>query len=270
MGIYMGSPWGQIRGKLFDTVGGVWKGINWCRNRVLPTQRGTLLKYRQLKDGILDPWEFSYPQMNIRRVSLQVLGYIARLNEVNLIIPVWEALVKKRAWVMTGLNAFVKRSAANFYHSLTDTSLEYDPTDNPADNCQILMSDGDLEPVASITSCTYDDTTGDLVIVWDPAIFTNGDPDDKAFILALKDHAVGGLMESIGRDGTWYPGTYLYGTALPLPPPGVDIARAAGTMTIPLPTGLDPTLLTAYLFFRDEQGIIGYSKSKCCEVTAPV
>lgn len=261
MGTYIGSPWGFIRGKIGDTVGGAWKGIDWARVRVLPTQRGTLDKYRQLKDGVIQPEVFSYPQMNIRRVILQVLGHIGRVNLSNLMYPVWEALVTKRGWTMTGINAFVKRSAATFFSTLTDKELEYDNDTNLPDPTTILMSDGDLEPAAGLLDATYDDATGAVVVTWDATTFTNGAESDYAFVVVLKLNPDSGLLESIGRDGTWYPGTFLYGTAVPTPPPGVQALRVDATMTLEIPIGLDPNNLYAYLFFRDAAAGIGHSPS---------
>lgn len=269
MGTYIGSPWGFILGKIGDTVGGKWRGINWNRVRVLPTQRGTLDMYRKLKDGLISPETFSYKQMNIRRVALQVLGHVGRMNLASLIYPVWAALVIKRAWVMTGINAFVRRNAANLYNSMTDRDAEYTIDTNDVDLCEILMSDGDLEGPAGITTCTYDELTGDLAMVWDPGIFTNGADDDESFIVVLKRDTDGGVMESVGRYGTWFPNLYMYGSAIPVPLPGVPVIRSDGTRTIVLPIGLAATELTAFLFFRDKESIIGYSPSVCCEVTAP-
>jgi len=263
MGTYMGSPWGIIRGKIHDTVGGVWKGIEWVRVRVLPTQRGTLQNYRLLKDGLIPPERFSYPQMNIRRVVLQVLGYIGRGNLPNFIYPVWEALVTKRGWTMTGINAFVRRNASNFFNSLTDRNLEYDADTNKPDPCTILMSEGDLEPSPSITASTYTISTGDITVDWDPTIVMNGSADDFAFLVVLKMSSIAsGLLEEIGRYGNWYPGVYLYGTGVPVPPPGMQEVRSAGTISRNIGKGHDMPLY-AYVFFRDEQGAIGYSKSTC-------
>lgn len=269
MGKYFGSPWGFIRGKLDDAVGGVWKGVEWNRVRIFPTQRGTLEKYRAYKDGHIHPEAFSFKQMNIRRTTLQVQGHIGRSNLPNLIYPVWQALCTKRMWTMTGINAFVKRSAARFYNSMPHKDEEYDPETNAPDMCELLVSDGDLEGAAPLT-CTYDTATGDLVITWDSTTYTNGDDSDFAFCVVLKKHSVEtGMMEEIGRDGNWYPSVYLYGTAILIPPPGVPPKRLDGTLTMSLPPGLDISLLTAYLFFRDVENLIGYSPSNCCVELVP-
>lgn len=265
LGTYIGSPWGQIRGKVFDHVGGVWKGINWLRVRVEPLQRGTLDLYRKLKDGLITPEEFSFPQMNVRRAVLQVLGYIARMNLSLWIYPVWEALCTKRGWVMTGTNAFIKRNAATLLNTM-DRDLEFDPTDNAPDLTKILVSDGDLEAPAELLTATYDTATGNAVITWDPSIYTNGADEDMCQIVVAKKP----ILESVGRDGTWYPKLYLY-PILPAPAlPEVTATRVDGTVTVALPSGLDPTDLTAFLFFRDAENVIGYSASLGQETVAPV
>lgn len=265
MGTYIGSPWGQIRGKVFDHVGGVWKGINWLRVRILPTQRGTLDLYRKLKDGLITPDQFSYPQMNIRRAVLQVLGYIARMNLSLWIYPVWEALCTKRGWTMTGANAFVRRNAATLLNTM-DRDIEYDPTTNAPDLATILVSDGDLEAPAGITSATYNTATGAVVVIWDASTYTNGADDDVCNLVIVKKP----ILESVGRDGTWYPSLFMYPIMAAPPPPGVAATRVDGTVTVTLPTGLSADDLTAYLFFRDDAGIIGYSASLGLQVTASV
>lgn len=263
MATYFGSPWGFLRGKLDDAVGGIWKGVEWTRVRVYPTQRGTLKLYRKLQRGEICPEAFSYPQFNIRRAVLQVLGHIARMNLSTWIYPVWEALCKKRGWIMTGTNAFVRRNAATLLSSM-DRHAEYDDANQP-DLTKMLVSNGDLEGPAAIESATYDATTGDLVVTWDPATYTNGHATDMAFVMVAKKP----ILESIGEEGTWAPKLYMYGTALIPEPPGIPVKREELTMTLALPVGLDIIVepLTAYLFFRDVEGVIGYSPSLAAGVT---
>lgn len=261
MGKYIGSPWGYIRGKLDDAVGGAWKGINWVRVRIEPTQRGTLDKYRLFKDGLLDPSQFSYPQFNIRRCVLQVLGYVARFNLTSWIRPVWEELVTKRGWTMTGTNAFVRRNAATFFSSMLRTA-EYVVGLNEPDLEDLLVSDGDLEGTTA-GGATYVPGTGVLTVTWTASVFTNGAADDQAQVIVLKKP----LLESVGRDGTWYPALFAY-PFIPAPPsPAFPAERSAGTVDVTLPTGLAAADLVAYVFFRDAAGTIGYSPSLARQVT---
>lgn len=263
MGKYIGSPWGYIRGKLDDAVGGAWRGINWVRVRILPTQKGTLSKYRQYKDGELDLSQFSFPQFNIRRCVLQVLGYVARFNITSWIRPVWEELVTKRGWTMTGTNAFVKRNAATFFNGMLRTA-EYVVGSNEPDLLDLIVSDGDLEAPAGLTTAVYTTATGALVITWDAGIFTNGADDDEAQVIVMKRP----LLESVGRDGTWYPALFAY-PFLPAPPaPAAPAERTDATVTLALPIGLAATDLVCYLFFRDAEGLIGYSPSLSLQITA--
>lgn len=267
MGKYYGSPWGFVRGKMGDFVGGIWKGIDWVRVIRFPTQRGTLDLYRDLKDGLIPPERFSYPQMNIRRAILQVLGYIARMNISMWIYPVWEALVTKRGWVMTGTNAFVRRNAAILLNSM-EKGKEFipdplDPDYNIPVLANMLVSDGDLEGPAELTSVTYDTLTGEMVFTWDPTTYTNGAEEDIAYLMAAKKP----ILESVGRDGTWYPSLFIYGSQYVAVP--VVVPRSAGTATLTIPIGLNFEDLTAYLFFRDAADVIGYSPSLGIQVTEP-
>lgn len=265
MGKYMGSPWGFIRGKIGDTVGGAWKGVDWCRVRILPTQRGTLDLYRQLKDGLIQPERFSYPQMNIRRCVTQILGYIARRHYSSWCQPVWAELVAKRGWTMNALDAFVKRNASRLLNSMPDKAAEFDASTNAPDLSEMLMADGDLEPATldGAPASTYDPGTGAVTINFNGDVFENGDGTDVCQVVIAKKP----LLESVGRDGTWYPALFLY-PHLPAPlPPAIANVRSDEQVNITIPPGLTASDLTAYLFFRDYEGIIGYSPSIAVTLT---
>lgn len=258
MGKYTGSPWGFVRGKMGHYVGGVWKGVAWVRVLVWPTQRGTLDLYRDLKDGLIPPDRFSFPQMNIRRAITQVLGYVGRYKISEWIYPIWEALCDKRGWTMTGINAFIKRNAALLLTTM-DRDTEFDEATNAPDLSQMLVSDGDLEAGYGLTA-NYDPGTGVLATSWQPSVYTNGSTDDIAYLMVAKKP----ILESIGRDGTWYPKLYMYG---PYTPVIVTATRADGSLSWTLPIGLDFADLTAFLFFRDAADIIGFSPSVGLQVT---
>lgn len=256
MGTYTGSPWGNIRGKIDDAVGGIWKGIDWVRVRVLPTQLGTITKYRLWKEDPTNP--FSFKQFNIRRLVTQVLGYVARSNSniVDWIRPIWDALVEKRGYTMTGTNAFVKRNAAILFASMTDENAEYEPTSNTPDLLEMLVSDGDLEPVASITTCAYDPLTGSVDVVFNSETFTNGQPTDSVCCIIMKKPLLQMEDEPDMTLWNWRPQLFAY-IFIPADPPA---ERSDGSFTVALPKDLDPTQLTLYMFLHDDA--IGYSPSK--------
>ena len=252
MGKYFGSPWGFIRGKLNDAVGGYWKGIEWVRVRVFPTQRGTLKLYRLLKEGLITPERFSFKQMNIRRLVLQVLGWIGRTNLSTMIYPVWVKLCRKRKLKLTGINLFVRRNAPTLWASIPHRDQEYDATTNAPDMKQMLVSDGDLEPTPEAVGCSYNPSTGKFHMEWNMSCTKNGKPDDYAYILVYREPII---------DPLWQPNGWLYGKAELVEPPAVPKIRANGTMEIDLPTGLTVTDLIGYVFFRDHDGVIGFSPS---------
>lgn len=272
MGTYTGSPWGHIRGKVDDAVGGVWKGIEWVRVRVFPTQPGTITRYRLWKDDPTTP--FSFKQFNIRRLVTQVLGYIARFGS-NLTVwirPVWEALCDKRGWTMTGANAFIRRNAAILFASMENPAAEYKPTMpaiNAPDLTKMLVSDGDLEPAAVLETAVYNPETGALGLHWSSATFTNGSPDDIVNVIVAKKPLLEMEDEPDMTLWNWAPKLFIY-PFLPAPPaPAVPATRADEGVEVMLPTGLDAANLTAYLFFRDAEGHIGYSPSVGSQVLPP-
>lgn len=248
MGTYIGSPWGFVRGKIGDAVGGVWKGVDWVRVRVLPTQRGTLGLYYDLKAGIINPERFSYRQFNIRRLILQVMGWLGKMNLSTLIYPVWEVLRAKRGLALTGINLFVKTSARDFWNTLPDKDAEYDPVTNCPDVAKIMLSDGDLETLGGFTSMVYDPITGNCTYNWDTGIVKNGKADDYVYTFAYLKPIV---TES------WRPNGYLYGRADIVP----VSKRSNGNVIMTIPAGLAVADVTGFIFCRDKEGIIGFSPS---------
>jgi hypothetical protein len=258
MGKYWGSPWGHISGKLNGSVGGVWKGIDWVRKFIFPTQRGTLPLYKAYKAGLISSRAFSYKQMNIRKAVLSPLGYVGRTNLTNFIIPIWEAFCTKHGLKMTGLNAFIRRNAGALYASIPNANQEYIAATNAPILTNAKVSDGDLEGTPILTA-VYTTGTGNLVITWDADVYGNGLATDLSWFCVLKKP----ILESVGVSGTWAPKLYMYG------PVGGSVARSVATATIVLPAGLSAADLTAFLFFKDVAATIGYSISNSLQVTAP-
>jgi hypothetical protein len=263
MAKYYGSPWGTMKGKLNGSVGGGWKGINWCRVLTFPTQRGTLFLYQEMKAGHIPPERFSFPQFNLRRLATGPLGYVARMNLSTFIYLIWEPFVQKHQFLMTGSNMFIKRNSANMLNSMPDKTAEFDPATNSPDLLVLQMSDGDMESTEEFTSAVYNTANGNLTVAWNTGKYTNGADSDLAYLVILKKP----IVESYGVSGTWEPALYLYG---PFQPAGTLRSDGVGA-TIPalLPIGLTAADLTAFVFFKDAAGIIGFSKSQSVQVTAP-
>ncbi|MDD2890328.1 MAG: hypothetical protein PHE49_06785 [bacterium] len=249
MGTYIASPWGSIRGKLKDAVGGACRGIDWVRERVYPTQHGTLEMYKQLKKGLITPDRFSYKQMNIRRLVFQQLGYTGRTNRGNLMTPIWKPLCAKRHLPITAINMFVKRSAPDLWDSIPNPDEEYNASTNCPDMTKMVVSDGDLEPISDFTVCSYNAVTGDVTFGWDTTTIKNGKSDDYVFTFVFNKPVI---------DSKWRPNGYLYGDAKLLPP----VKRMDGIATFSIAAGLTASELTGYIFCRDKKGEIGFSPSK--------
>jgi len=259
MAKYYGSPWGTLRGKLNGAVGGGWKGINWARVLIYPTQHGTIAMYKDYKNGIIPPEDFSFPQFNLRRLSTGPLGNLAKNNMSNLINPIWAQYTRRKEFLMSGLNAYIKYSSADLLNSMPDKTAEFDPDTNSPDLRVIQMSRGELEETIEFSECLYAPLTGAIYPTWDMNIYKNGKSVDLAYIAILSKP----IVESYGVDGTWEPALYLYGPAQKCTRADGDGGAIGGI----LPTGLDPEDLTAFTFFRDVDNIIGYSKSASVQVT---
>ena len=258
------NPLGEYVGKIGNTVGGKWKSVYWVRTLVYPTQRGTLELYYLLKQGLISPEKFSFKQMNIRRLSLSPLGWVAENNLASLIYPVWERLARRKHLSKSGVNLFVKANARTLFTSMPHIDQEFDPTTNSPDIKKILMSDGILEPINTIVGGHYDTANGKVSVQWNSTCFTNGQPDDYAYIVVLKRP----ILEGYGPDGNWKPALFMYGEAKLPEPPATPRERQNGDMDITIPIGLQATDLVAFLFFKDKKNELGFSPSKAWQLEA--
>lgn len=248
---YIDSPFGFVLGKWADVVGGKWKGIYWIRKRVFPTQRGTLAMYYQLKAGLIPPERFSYKQFNLRRVVLQVLGFVGRLNLGTYIYPIWEFYCSQKKLKRTGINQFVAESARRLFESMPDTSDEYDPATNCPDYKKLRVSDGDLEAVDFIaggTAFEYNPVTGDCIFRWKTGIEKNGASDDYVYCLVFEKPVV---------NTDWEPTAYLWGRCDIVPIP----KRGDGNATVGIGIGRTKSNLIGFIFARDKLFEIGFSRS---------
>jgi hypothetical protein len=244
-GNWAGAVGGTVFGKSFD-------GIHTVRQRPVPTQRGTLKELLAFQAGRIRT--FSYKQMNSRNVN-RFLGMIVRTHLTTLIDTVWhDFCARHHVKRMSAGNMFVKQNKSILYNSMTNTSLIWNESTNTVDLKKMLVSYGDLEPVDSITSATYTTDTGELVISFSESVFGNGLATDKAYVVVAR--------KPILEAGTYKPSIYIY------EPTGGSVARSAATITVTIAEGLTATDLTAYLYFKDVAGVLGYSNSKGHAVVA--
>jgi len=239
MAKYTASPWGNLRGKLGGSVGGVWKGINWARAHLAPKQPGTITKRRQSKNGCVRGKIFKVKPMNVRRPIFGMLGYVGKDTLSDLIHPVWQWLCDKRALKQTGINKFLTENVRRLYDSTwTGGGIEaiFDGGNLP-DYTQMLVADGDLEASPGLTAVTYSGATGIATLTWNVATYGNGDAADNAWVaIYRKPNAV--------EIGDYKPFGKLYAA-------NTGQARSTGTASISIPTGLGVTDLVGFVFFND-------------------
>jgi hypothetical protein len=249
MALFM-SPLGQIRGKSAGSVFSIWRGKNIMKRYSKPTDRGTLLKYQQYKDGIIPPEQFSFPQFNLRRLVINPLMHIGRYNP-DFIEDIWKPEVEARHLRMSGLNLFIQQNATQLYASI-DKTKEYDPLSNTPDLRKMEISQGILEGTKSF-SVTY--SAGTLWWTWNTEHWGNGkDTDDVYGIIIAKP-----LLESYGRSGNWEPALKMFG-------PEKIGTRITGHATWNIEPDLIADDLTAFIFFfaivTDGKNIWSPSSSK--------
>jgi hypothetical protein len=240
------SPLGQIRGKSAGSVFSIWRGKNIMKRYSKPTDRGTLLKYQQFKDGIIPPEQFSFPQFNQRRLIINPLMHIGRFNP-DFLDDIWKPEVKARHLNMSALNLFVQQNATQLYASI-DKTLEYDPITNSPNLLLMEMSQGILEGTSSF-SAEYNPGTGQIDFTWNPDHFRDGSDSDYVYAVVIAKP----LLESYGRNGNWQPALTMYGPIMLAnfypSPPGLPKTRGNGSATWNMPPGLDADDLSAFLFF---------------------
>ena len=250
MAKYTASPWGNLRGKLGGSVGGVWKGINWARAHLLPRQPGTITKKRGSRDGCVRGIIYKPAVMNVRRAVFGMLGNITQQNLTTLIHPVWQWLCDKRGYKLTGINLFLKTNLRRIYDSVwtgAGTGVSFSGANLP-DYTKMIVSDGDLEAAPSITTVTYSGATGIATITWSTAVYGNGLPADNAWVAVYrKPNAV--------EIGDYKPFGQLFVA-------NTGQARSTGTATMSIPTALAVGELVGFAFFNDSCANYSPSVSK--------
>jgi hypothetical protein len=262
MAKYFASPFGTIIGKVNGQVGSRWRGLNLIKKFTVPTDKGTILKYQQMKDGIIPPDRFSFPIFNLRRAVVNALMHMGRENP-DFLTDIWKPEVKSRALNMSGLNLFCKENITQLYASLDKTlefysaeenqiPVEVLPT-NTIDITQMVVAEGILEGT-SLLSATYDTATGYVELTWSPTCLKDGLATDIAAACVIQKP----VFESIGRNGNWQPALKLwYFPTFPRSPlpPGPAKTRTDGSGTLAIATGLDAANLTAFIFFFQQGSI---------------
>jgi len=247
-----GSPLGVITGSMGTVTGSKWKGINVIRIRKGPTQRGTSLKLNQYIKGYLLKTEFSYKQFNLRHIVVNLLGTIARQHLEDIINIQWSTLATERHWRMTGSNAFLKANVGALFASFSDPDEQYDPDTNAPNLREMLVSDGDLEP-AAISSGTYDQATGEIVVTWSSITYQNGLATDSAKIIIVR--------KPIINEITWKPTLIVYG------PYACGTRGVPEAVTATIPAGLACTDLIAYIYFTRSDPLLDCSPSENIPLT---
>lgn len=164
MAYYIGSPLGQIRGRLGGLIFKKW------RNKNIITTLGTIKNTNSIK------------QRNTR-IIFSFLNSIATRKFKKLMLIHWRFLCKSRGGY-TGRTLFVHKNGGPLYHSIPNKNKLISKNNRP-EISRILLSDGNLEMVFRIENATYNKENGELWIEWDTRTFKDGSPEDIACIAAI-------------------------------------------------------------------------------------
>jgi len=228
MAKYYASPFGIISGQVGDEIGSGWKGIRYIKKYTIPTDKGSLIKYQQMKAGTITPDKFSFPQFNLRRVIMNPLMYAGRQNPIIWIEQIWGEECKSRHLRMSGLNLLVKANVSNLYGSM-NKNIEFDPITNTPDLTKLVVAIGELEGTQSLT-CSYNPTTGVVSFVWNKNCYTNGKATDIAYGMVIAKP----ILNSFGEAGNWEPALRVFGpTQLTGQPTRGGLGTGTGLLSIP-------------------------------------
>lgn len=194
MAKYMASPWGRVRGKLGDVVGGRSKGgIDTIRMNTVGKHRGTEQAVLEADKDESKRKDINIKQFNQTHIAMAPLTTIAYQFSKRLMFEVWEPLVGNRP--ITGANLFTKINVARLCSSIPDRTKFYSPANAP-DISSILLTDGRLEP-AEIFSAKLSIENSEITVNWKPGNFSNGEPDDNVSLSAV--------YWKIPESKKWYP-----------------------------------------------------------------
>jgi len=252
MAKYTASPWGKVRGKIGGAVGSTWKGIDYLRAHLYPKQVGSIRKLDAFEGGCARGINFSAAQMNIRRVSFGMLGYLGRHTHAALMTRIWQTLADKKGLKKTGLNLFIQKNA-RILHKSYNSGTTFDEFNLP-DYTQMIISDGNLEPAFLFTGALkgfpFMGQPAPVTISWSTVTLRNGNQSDDVWVgIYIKpDARERAALEPYGM---------LY-----ISQPGKK--RSDGTCIVYVPNK-NASDMTAFLFFSD--GCANYSPSLSRQVS---
>lgn len=184
---------GKSRGKVGPLVCAIWKGINYAKEYVVPANP-------QSEKQVYQRDRMAFAQM------------LASFFLTSLVQIFWKQYEEQSS----AYNEFIS------YNILQQDDYDTGGPTFSADYSKARITKGSLEPIASITSWTYDTATGAAVVAWDETVVGNGSLTDKVVVL-IWDKA-----NKVGYIAT-------------------DATRDDETDTLTLPTGLTATNLEGYL-----------------------
>jgi hypothetical protein len=170
-----------------------WKGLNTARARIFSNKSKT-------------------PKQIFQRARFNFLTTITNITGRTWIKRFWKQYERNTTY----MNEFYRENVP-LQPSFSDEST---PFEGDAELVKIMK--GDLEGVSFDGDQEYDDSTGDLVVVWDSSISGNGLSTDKVFVVVAD--GTSGVSET--DDST---------------------TRADGTVTVSLPAGLTVDNMTVFI-----------------------
>ncbi len=198
---------GPIYGKVGGVVGFNWKGVNAIRSYAIPANPQTSLQQAE-------------------RSKFAFIVHVAKIILATVIQPFWDPFASG----MSGWNLFTRKNR------LVVTS--------DGDYQNIIAAFGDLEP-ETITSATYDASTGNCHISWSQSGLGNGQDDDDSCLLVIDS----------ANNVAFFTST--------------NAPRSDGGGIVSIGTGRNASDLKAYLFFKRGSGSdLMVSNSDYAQVTA--
>jgi len=141
---------GVVKGKIGNVVGAQWKQSPYFRSYSVPANPNTTAQ-------------------QVQRGKMAWLVWHARL----ILGAVINSYISPFQKAMSGYNRFVQMNIKN----LSDTPLP----------SEMLVAEGQLEGLASVTNCDYEVATGEVGVEWPATIVSNGAATDKICVVVFDE-----------------------------------------------------------------------------------
>lgn len=178
MAKYYGSPWGAIRGSIFNITGSKARGnVLYLKAKSIPTHRGDRKHIYKALRGQIAFNKISPKQANTIRIMALLANITKKIRPI--IYEAWEP--DTRGTPMTGADKFIKTNFLPLYLSIPDPNKIICKNNRP-DLSRITITHGRIEPPFNMKVKIENQN---IIINWDSFYYKEADKQDELIIVAI-------------------------------------------------------------------------------------